>query len=693
MATNFYKQGGSYYTTAGQKILNLTELQGFAKAGGKEVAAPVAATPQIPQGAVDIPGAQYNTRDKQLAAFTNIQPIGNTLYGVPKVPEQMPEVETKKENVIVPVAPEQTDYNKSFLESLSGAGKSLEDYLSKTNEPLPEQKSVDIVSARVQELLGQTGKVGERRTELQTQLGVPEQTKQLAELNTQIASRAAQFKSLMEQNANLPISSRIIGGTQDRLTRQAGVELGALTSLAQAMQGNIEMAKQTASDTVEFEFAPIEAQLNQQLQQLEASYSALTRVEQRRADDRTLAIKQYLGEIEGQKEIKNNIAEIMVAASKNGASQDILKKIMAATNYGDAVIAAGPYLMGPQTLPSLPTPVVNAINYSGTTANEIANAIKMVEGGGNYNAKGGSGESGAYQFMPATWKQYSGEYLNSIGKAGQSLSMTPENQDTVALYKIQGWIDQGYSADQIASIWNSGKPNYEGNVGINSKGIRYDVPAYVNKVLSFIKPVMGTTDNEVVSYAQQVASGKLTAAQALNEVTPSKKTMLIEALATTPTPQDTESETAAKQKIKLLDEILVHPGLNNAVGPNRLARLGTPLTGSKKEFIGNVEQLISQETLNTLLELKKGGGTLGALSDQERIMLQNAATKIGGWKVLKNGMVMGYAVSEDAFKKEIRDIKMLAEKAVKNSSLPEVQTMPDGTVWQDNGDGTFTQIK
>ena len=45
MATNFYKQEGSYYTTAGQKILNPTELQGYAKAGGKEISAPTIPAP------------------------------------------------------------------------------------------------------------------------------------------------------------------------------------------------------------------------------------------------------------------------------------------------------------------------------------------------------------------------------------------------------------------------------------------------------------------------------------------------------------------------------------------------------------------------------------------------------------------------------------------------------------------------
>ncbi len=42
--------------------------------------------PQAPQGSVAIDGAKFNTKETQQANFTNIQPIGNTLYGIPKAP-------------------------------------------------------------------------------------------------------------------------------------------------------------------------------------------------------------------------------------------------------------------------------------------------------------------------------------------------------------------------------------------------------------------------------------------------------------------------------------------------------------------------------------------------------------------------------------------------------------------------------
>ncbi len=112
----------------------------------------------------------------------------------------------------------------------------------------------------------------------------------------------------------------------------------------------------------------------------------------------------------------------------------------------------------------------------------LAKAIRQTESGGDFNIKGKSGEHGAYQFMPDTWKEYSRE-------AGVNVPLeqaTPEQQNEVAYKKIKQWKDKGLNVGQIASSWNAGpgKPNayLEGNSGVNSKGVSYDTPAYAKSV-------------------------------------------------------------------------------------------------------------------------------------------------------------------------------------------------------------------
>jgi hypothetical protein len=72
-------------------------------------------TPTPPTGSVPIPGAQYNTRESQQASFSNIQPIGNTLYGVPKT---APIIRTEDAGIATKIDPlEQWKNNTQFLES------------------------------------------------------------------------------------------------------------------------------------------------------------------------------------------------------------------------------------------------------------------------------------------------------------------------------------------------------------------------------------------------------------------------------------------------------------------------------------------------------------------------------------------------------------------------------------------------
>ena len=57
--------------------------------------------------------------------------------------------------------------------------------------------------------------------------------------------------------------------------------------------------------------------------------------------------------------------------------------------------------------------------------------------------------------------------------------------------------------------------------------------------------------------------------------------------------------------------------IGNVVGGNKLARFSVgKLFGAGQNFIANVDQMTSRETLDTLIALKAKGGTLGALSER-----------------------------------------------------------------------------
>lgn len=126
------------------------------------------------------------------------------------------------------------------------------------------------------------------------------------------------------------------------------------------------------------------------------------------------------------------------------------------------------------------------------------------------------------------------------------------------------------------------------------------------------------------------------------------------------------------EKIKTLDALGSHSGLNNAVGPNILSRgYGLDsLTGATQDFIGTVQQLTQDLTLEKLQNAKAQGATFGALSDSELRLLAGAATKIGTWAIKDaEGNITGYDVSEGAFKRELDVIKDYFNK-LRGSSTP-----------------------
>ena len=120
----------------------------------------------------------------------------------------------------------------------------------------------------------------------------------------------------------------------------------------------------------------------------------------------------------------------------------------------------------------------------------LAKAIRQVETGGNFNARGKSGEYGAYQYTKDTWDKTASRY----GIKVPIDQATPEQQNEVTYRQIKEWKDAGYNPGQIASMWNSGKPdayldqNYKGR---NKYGVQYDVPKYAESVAKAYHTIKG----------------------------------------------------------------------------------------------------------------------------------------------------------------------------------------------------------
>lgn len=133
--------------------------------------------------------------------------------------------------------------------------------------------------------------------------------------------------------------------------------------------------------------------------------------------------------------------------------------------------------------------------------NNILTAMRLIESGNDYNRKeaGGGPSFGAYQFLPETWDYWSKKYSMETWGVPVKLPMSQENQDAVAGWKVRNLLDEGRTPEQIASIWNSGSPNWQGKRGVNKYGIAYDVPRHVSKfkrAFNYVNQVLGPAEAE-----------------------------------------------------------------------------------------------------------------------------------------------------------------------------------------------------
>lgn len=128
---------------------------------------------------------------------------------------------------------------------------------------------------------------------------------------------------------------------------------------------------------------------------------------------------------------------------------------------------------------------------------------------------------------------------------------------------------------------------------------------------------------------------------------------------------------AAEKTSQTIDDLLDSRGFKSAVGPNANARVSVfeTFNNQRGNAIATIENIISQLTLDKLIESKSKGATFGALSDSELKILAASATKLNTFAIRdEDGNVTGYEATEDQVREELKKIKELAERDIQRRS-------------------------
>jgi len=476
------------------------------------------------------------------------------------------------------------------------------------NIQTPVQDTANNISKAMLQIIPQLSGVAQEQAAQESSLGVTQMNKQLTDLNNQMLQRNAELNasdvSLAQGLQNIQdqaIPMEFITGQQASLQNQANLaravkvsNINMLNALAQSVQGNIAMAKQTAKEAVDLKYAPIKDMYNTLQAQLTAIQPMLTAEEKRTAAQQTAMYELQKTLLTNKQNQETKFMDLILKAPTDyGSTPEQIGAAMATFQKTGDIMQAAQELTGAGA-----TAITEYYNTQNATRNALYNNVGQitidngydlnafkkgmagVESSNNYKAEGpiikdgfykGQQALGKYQVMPGnlpTWLKQAGlpnmtpqEFLNSPDAQEKVF----ENQSLTNYAKYGNW-------DDVASVWFSGKP-----LSKNTSSDGYNtVPEYVAKVRANMGiPVQPTTlsmvvDPRVKLYGDEyIRQGK--PADFFKTLPKYIRPEAVLAYANQNV-DNTPQVQSLVEKINNLDSLINSPYLGSVVGPNFLSR-------------------------------------------------------------------------------------------------------------------------
>lgn len=281
----------------------------------------------------------------QIAAQNAGLPSGG--FTPPKVPTTFDAGKLgKTATIVAPPAttPAPVDPFVQSLKDSSTQYQAMQDKAAEQVKPFEEKQNA--LTTRLEGTLDKLTGRGQAQLDAEANLGVPEDTARLKEINLQVANLTNDFNRRI---ANIPgqgrgLTTGIVQGQTDRERRLAAVEIGALTSVQQALQGNIALSQQTAERTVAMEFADEEQEIQNLQVLLQLNSENLSRADKKRAEELSFSLQERERQIADAKEERKQVLNLSAEAAKNGADTSTLTQMSKAKTTEEALSIGGSFL-------------------------------------------------------------------------------------------------------------------------------------------------------------------------------------------------------------------------------------------------------------------------------------------------------------------------------------------------------------
>lgn len=265
-------------------------------------------------------GLQYNDLVKAQQGMTRDQIADKANQIVPIQPVQNTAIPADQLGTGTAIKLPQPNPDTTAADGVVGgatqATKGIQDYLKEITPPETEtSKSYNDLLGQINTLLPNLANKGQDQLQQEKNVGLPDLKKNLAALNAQILSRTAEYEKAYtgEELRVAPIGN--IVGRQAALRRNQASEIGLLQARALGLQGQVEMAQETANRAIDLKYDTMEDTINVKMQQLQLIQPILDKEERRYA---TALERKYTDEREALAEKKAKAKEnISLAFSAN----------------------------------------------------------------------------------------------------------------------------------------------------------------------------------------------------------------------------------------------------------------------------------------------------------------------------------------------------------------------------------------
>lgn len=194
------------------------------------------------------------------------------------------------------------------------AVKSIADTVAEATKPLTtEQIAAKGITDELSKLYEQdTGKANALAVEEANQ-NVPQLTKELNQINSEIQIKNAEYEKLNTDIEGKPIPLVFQTGQKAQVARQRAADIGVLVARAQAAQGNLALARETAAKAVDLKYEGIEDKIKVKLAQLKLLEPTLNKQDKAQADALAEKHQQELDKIKEEKAKDNDFLNVALS--------------------------------------------------------------------------------------------------------------------------------------------------------------------------------------------------------------------------------------------------------------------------------------------------------------------------------------------------------------------------------------------